>query len=62
MGMKKDTKTRILIIKDYMEKWDWNIAPLFMLAEEDAQALLEVLSLYEKNVKRRSAKYKENRK
>ena len=60
--MKKDTKTRVLIIKDYLEKWNWEIAPLFMLAEEDAQALLEILSLYEKNVKRRSAKYKENRK
>lgn len=33
--MKKETKARLLVIKDYLQKWDWSLAPLFMLSEED---------------------------
>lgn len=59
--MKKDTKTRILLIKDYLDKWNWDIAPLFMLSEQDALALMELLDSYEETICKRAARYKERK-
>lgn len=59
--MKKDTKTRILLIKDYLDKWNWDIAPLFMLSEQDALALMELLDNYEDAICKRAARYKERK-
>lgn len=55
--MKKETKDRIAVIKDYLQKWDWGLAPLFMVSEKDAKAIMELIEDREAKAMKRKARY-----
>lgn len=59
--MKKEAKARLLVLKDYLQKWDWNLAPLFMLSEEDAKVIMELIAGREAKSKKRHEKYERRR-
>lgn len=56
--MKKETKDRIALIQEYLQKWDWNIAPLFMISEKDAKAIMELITDFEIKTDKRKERYK----
>lgn len=56
--MKKETKDRIAVLKDYLQKWDWGLAPLFMVSEKDAKAIMELITAFEVQTDKRKARYK----
>lgn len=59
--MKKESKTRLLAIKDYLQKWDWGLAPLFMVSEKDARVIMELITEHEARSKKRKERYERNK-
>lgn len=57
MRLSIETKEKLGILKEYLEKWDWEIAPLFMCTEKDARALLELINGYNEDIAKRAARY-----
>ena len=58
MKLSKDTKSKLGILEEYLRKWDWNIAPLFMCTEKDARAILELIDGYNDDRARRAEQRK----
>lgn len=59
--MKKETKARLLVLKDYLQKWDWSLAPLFMLSEEDAEVIMDLITEREERARKNHEKYERKR-
>ena len=45
--MTKDDISRIHHLKEYLDGWDWNMEPWFVIPEKDAKVLSKVIEMYE---------------
>lgn len=45
--MTRDQRKRLNILKAYLEGWDWNLEPWFVLNEEDGKVLARVIGQHE---------------
>ena len=42
------SKERAKVLREYLDKWDFQVFPLMPIAEEDAEYLLHVIEIYER--------------
>lgn len=45
--MTRDQRKRLNVLKAYLEGWDWNLEPWFVLNEEDGKVLARVIGQHE---------------